>query len=96
MGFLKPHIVTVFCLAASTFSICYDFVVMHDRRELVLRLVQGLGLALIALALAFYVFPQLIWARHLGDWPPAGSRAHGRGRVSIHCCWAIPDSAKRF
>ena len=32
----------------------YDFVVMHDRRELVLRLVQALGLGWVALALTFY------------------------------------------
>ena len=38
----------------------YDFIVMHDRRELVLRLVQALGLAWIALALAFYAFPRLM------------------------------------
>jgi sugar transferase, PEP-CTERM system associated/exopolysaccharide biosynthesis polyprenyl glycosylphosphotransferase len=38
-------------------------VVMHDRRELVLRLVQALGFAWIALALMFYAFPDLMIGR---------------------------------
>lgn len=61
-GFLKAAMATVFCLAAFYLFDLYDFVVMHDRRELVLRLVQALGLAWVALALAFYAFPRLMWA----------------------------------
>src|SRR5436190_10137828 len=36
---------------------------MHDRRELVLRLLQALGLAWVALALVFYVIPQVMIGR---------------------------------
>jgi sugar transferase (PEP-CTERM system associated) len=36
---------------------------MHDRRELVLRLLQALGLAWVALALIFYAMPQVMIGR---------------------------------
>ncbi|MDT7688673.1 MAG: hypothetical protein QOE46_1432 [Acidobacteriota bacterium] len=62
-GFLKAAVVTLFCLAAFYLYDLYDFVVMHDRRELVLRLVQALGLAWIALAIAMYLLPQLMIGR---------------------------------
>jgi len=62
-GFLKAGLATLFCLIAFYLFDLYDFVVMHDRRELVLRLVQALGLAWIALALSFYAFPQLMLGR---------------------------------
>ena len=62
-GFLKGALATVFCLAAFYLFDLYDFVVMHDRRELVLRLIQALGLAWVALALAFYAFPLLMLGR---------------------------------
>jgi sugar transferase (PEP-CTERM system associated) len=53
-GYYKAALVTVFCLSAFYLYDLYDFVVMSDRRELVLRLVQALGLAWVALALVFY------------------------------------------
>ncbi|HSP61972.1 MAG TPA: hypothetical protein VLQ90_03220, partial [Pyrinomonadaceae bacterium] len=53
-GFYKAALATIFCLAAFYLLDLYDFVVMHDRRELVLRLLQALGLAWVALALLFY------------------------------------------
>jgi sugar transferase (PEP-CTERM system associated) len=62
-GFLKAAIVTLFCLAAFYLYDLYDFVVMHDRRELVLRLVQALGLAWMALAITMYLVPQLVIGR---------------------------------
>ncbi|HEX3558996.1 MAG TPA: TIGR03013 family XrtA/PEP-CTERM system glycosyltransferase [Pyrinomonadaceae bacterium] len=62
-GFLKAGIVTLFCLAAFYLYDLYDFVVMHDRRELVLRLVQALGLAWVALAILMYVVPPLMIGR---------------------------------
>jgi sugar transferase (PEP-CTERM system associated) len=58
-GYLKAAVVTAFCLAAFYLYDLYDFVVMHDRRELVLRLVQALGLAWVALAIAIYLVPDL-------------------------------------
>src|SRR6188474_849540 len=41
-GFYKAALATVFCLAAFYIFDLYDFVVMHDRGELVLRLLQAL------------------------------------------------------
>jgi sugar transferase (PEP-CTERM system associated) len=62
-GFLKAAVVTAFCLAAFYLYDLYDFVVMHDRRELVLRLVQALGLAWVALAIVMYLAPALMIGR---------------------------------
>src|SRR6185295_7658441 len=62
-GFYKAALATVFCLASFYLFDLYDFVVMHDRRELVLRMLQALGLAWIALALMFYAFPLLMLGR---------------------------------
>jgi sugar transferase (PEP-CTERM system associated) len=62
-GFGKAALVTLFCLAAFYLYDLYDFVVMHDRRELVLRLVQALGLAWVALAIVMYLLPRLMIGR---------------------------------
>lgn len=64
-GFWKAAVATFFCLAGFYLFDLYDFVVMHDRRELVLRLVQALGLAWIALALSFYLYPNLMLGRSI-------------------------------
>ena len=51
---------------------------MHDRRELVLRLVQALGLAWIALAFSFYIVSGLdAGTRHLADRAAARARLDG-------------------
>src|SRR5437016_991906 len=44
-GLYKVGLATVFCLTAFYLFDLYDFLVMFDRRELVLRLLQALGLA---------------------------------------------------
>ncbi|HYY99436.1 MAG TPA: TIGR03013 family XrtA/PEP-CTERM system glycosyltransferase, partial [Pyrinomonadaceae bacterium] len=62
-GFLKAAVATLFCLIAFYLYDLYDFVVMHDRRELVLRLVQALGLAWVALAILMYLVPALVIGR---------------------------------
>ena len=62
-GFAKAGVVTIFCLAAFYLYDLYDFVVMHDRRELVLRLIQALGLAWVALAILMYIVPPLMIGR---------------------------------
>src|SRR6478672_9590208 len=62
-GLYKAELDTIFCLAAFYIFDLYDFMVMHDRAELVLRLLQALGLAWIALALLFYVVPQVMIGR---------------------------------
>jgi sugar transferase (PEP-CTERM system associated) len=62
-GFYKAALFTVFCLASFYLFDLYDFVVIHDRHELILRLLQALGLAWIALALVFYAIPQAMIGR---------------------------------
>src|SRR5512139_1488033 len=64
-GLWKAALATFFCLAGFYLFDLYDFVVMHDRRELVLRLIQALGLAWIALALCFYFYPGLMLGRSI-------------------------------
>jgi sugar transferase (PEP-CTERM system associated) len=70
---------------------------MHDRRELVLRLVQALGLAWIALALAFYLFPALMLGRGISliALPLALALMVG-WRVSIHWFLGHPDFGERI
>ena len=62
-GFYKAALFTIFCLTSFYLFDLYDFVVMHDRRELVLRLLQALALAWVALALLFYAVPQVMIGR---------------------------------
>lgn len=96
-GFLKAALATFFCLATFYLFDLYDFVVMHDRRELVLRLVQALGLAWVALALAFYAFPQLMLGRGISL--IALALALGlmvSWRVSIHWLLGHPDFGEKI
>jgi sugar transferase (PEP-CTERM system associated) len=62
-GFYKAALAAAFCLSAFYLYDLYDFVIMHDRRELVLRMIQALGLAWVALAFSFYLFPHLMIGR---------------------------------
>lgn len=96
-GFLKTALATLFCLAAFYLFDLYDFVVMHDRRELVLRLVQALGLAWVALALAFYAFPLLMLGRGISliALPLALGLMVG-WRVSIHWLLGHPDFGEKI
>jgi sugar transferase (PEP-CTERM system associated) len=96
-GFLKAGLATIFCLAAFYLFDLYDFIVMHDRRELVLRLVQALGLAWVALALAFYAFPQLMLGRGISviALPLALGLMVG-WRVSIHWLLGHPDFGEKI
>ena len=96
-GYWKAGVATFFCLAAFYLFDLYDFVVMHDRRELVLRLVQSLGLAWIALAFAFYAFPWLMLGRSFSL--IALPLALGLGvawRVTIHWFLGHPGIGERI
>jgi sugar transferase (PEP-CTERM system associated) len=96
-GFLKAALATGFCLTTFYFYDLYDFLVMHDRRELVLRLVQALGLAWVALAITFYAFPQLMLGRYISllALPLALSLMVG-WRVSIHWLLGHPQFGERI
>jgi len=96
-GFYKAALATVFCLTAFYIFDLYDFVVMHDRGELVLRLLQALGLAWIALALLFYAVPQVMIGRGvtLIALPVALLLMVG-WRVSIHWVLGHPEIGERI
>ncbi|HEX8745590.1 MAG TPA: TIGR03013 family XrtA/PEP-CTERM system glycosyltransferase [Pyrinomonadaceae bacterium] len=96
-GFYKAGLATLFCLAAFYLYDLYDFVVMHDRRELVLRLIQSLGLAWVALALASYALPQLMIGR--GVWLialPLALTLTITWRVLIHWFLGHPEIGERI
>ena len=70
---------------------------MHDRRELVLRLVQALGLAWIALALCFYFVSRVdAGPRHLADRLAARTDADGCVAYLIHWFLGHPDFGERI
>lgn len=96
-GFLKAVLATLFCMAAFYLFDLYDFVVMHDRRELLLRLVQALGLAWTALALAFYAFPQVMLGRGISliALPLALALMVG-WRMSVHWLLGHPDFGEKI
>jgi len=96
-GYWKAALASFFCLAAFYLFDLYDFVVMHDRRELVLRLIQALGLAWIALAIAFYAFPGLMLGRSISliALPLALGLMVG-WRVSIHWFLGHPEIGERI
>jgi sugar transferase (PEP-CTERM system associated) len=96
-GFFKVGLATVFCLAAFYLYDLYDFIVMHDRRELVLRLVQALGLAWIALAIAFYAVPALMIGRSVSliALPLALTLMVG-WRLTIHWLLGHPQIGERI
>ena len=62
-GWLKIAFASVVCLLILYFYDLYEYTVMSNRRELMLRLVQALGIAWILLALLFYFIPQLLIGR---------------------------------
>jgi sugar transferase (PEP-CTERM system associated) len=96
-GFYKAALATAFCLGAFYLYDLYDFVVMHDRRELVLRLIQALGLAWIALAIVFYVLPQLMLGRGISLIAlPLALALMVAWRVSIHWLLGHPSVGERI
>ncbi len=62
-GWVKIGLATAVCLLILYFYDLYDYIVMTNRRELLLRLVQALGIAWALLALMFYFVPPLLIGR---------------------------------
>jgi len=62
-GWFKIALATSVCLLNLYFYDLYDYIVMTNRRELMLRLVQALGIGWALLALLFYFVPQLMIGR---------------------------------
>ena len=96
-GFYKAALATIFCLASFYVLDLYDFVVLHDRRELVLRLLQALGLAWMALALLFYALPQAMIGRGVSliSLPLALLLMVG-WRLAIHWVLGHPEIGERI
>ena len=96
-GFYKAALATIFCLTSFYLFDLYDFVVMHDRGELVLRLLQALGLAWVALALLFYVVPQVMIGRGVSliSLPVALLLMVG-WRLGIHWVLGHPELGERI
>ena len=96
-GYFKAAFATMFCLAAFYLFDLYDFIVMHNRQVLVLRLVQALGLAWIGLALAFYAYPALMLGRSITliALPMALTLMVG-WRVSIHWILGHPGIGEKI
>jgi sugar transferase (PEP-CTERM system associated) len=96
-GYWKAGVATFFCLAGFYLFDLYDFVVMHDRRELVLRLVQALGLAWIVLALSFYFYPALMLGRSISLIAlPLALTLMVAWRISIHWVLGHPGFGERI
>lgn len=96
-GYWKAGVAGFFCLAAFYLFDLYDFVVMNDRTQLVLRLIQALGLAWIALALSFYMFPDLMLGRGISLIAlPLALALMVSWRVSIHWFLGHPDFGERI
>ena len=96
-GFFKAGAASFFCLAAFYLFDLYDFLVMHDRRELVLRLIQALGLAWIVLAFAFYTFPAVVLGRGVSLIAlPIALTLMVSWRVSVHWFLGHPALGERI
>lgn len=96
-GYWKAAVAGFFCLAAFYLFDLYDFLVMHDRKELVLRLVQALGLAWIGLAFSFYAFPSLMLGRGVALIAlPLALGLMVLWRVTIHWFLGHPDFGERI
>ncbi|MGB8508832.1 MAG: TIGR03013 family XrtA/PEP-CTERM system glycosyltransferase [Pyrinomonadaceae bacterium] len=96
-GFYKAGVATVFCLAAFYLYDLYDFVVMHDRRELVLRLIQALGLAWVGLAILIYLVPWMLIGRGVSLFAlPLALFLMVAWRISVHWLLGHPSVGERI
>jgi sugar transferase (PEP-CTERM system associated) len=96
-GFYKAALASFFCLSAFYLYDLYEFVHMHDRRELVLRIIQALGLAWVALALAFYALPQLMIGRGVSLISlPLALTLMVAWRLSVHWFLGHPQIGERI
>ena len=84
------------CLLSLYFYDLYDYVVMTNRRELLLRLVQALGIAWALLAVLFYFLPSLLIGRGVSviSVPIVLGLLLG-WRILIHMLTGHPDIGER-
>ncbi len=96
-GWFKISLVTVVCIINLYFYDLYDYVVMTNRRELLLRLVQALGIAWALLALLFYLAPPLMVGRGVSmiSVPLVLSLLLG-WRIAIHSLTGHPEIGEKI
>ncbi len=96
-GWLKIALATAVCLLILYFYDLYDYIVMTNRRELLLRLVQALGIAWVLLALLFYFVPPLLIGRGVSviSVPIVLGLLLG-WRISIHLLTGHPDIGEKI
>lgn len=62
-GWFKAAFIALVCILAMYFYDLYDYTIIKNRLELLLRLVQALGIAWIFLAILFYFLPEMMIGR---------------------------------
>ena len=96
-GWIKIGFATAVCLLILYFYDLYDYVVMTNRRELLLRLVQALGVAWILLAITFYFFPPLLLGRGISIISvPLVLSMLLLWRIGIHALTGHPDIGEKI
>ncbi len=96
-GWYKIGLATVVCLLILYFYDLYDYIVMTNRRELMLRLVQALGIAWMLLALIFYLVPPLLLGRGVSVYSvPIVLMLLLGWRIFIHSLTGHPDIGEKI
>ncbi|MFT3746441.1 MAG: TIGR03013 family PEP-CTERM/XrtA system glycosyltransferase [Pyrinomonadaceae bacterium] len=96
-GWIKIGVATLVCLLILYFYDLYDYIVMTNRRELLLRLVQALGIAWALLALLFYFVPALLLGRGVSVFSVPIVLVLLLGwRVAIHALTGHPDIGEKI
>jgi sugar transferase (PEP-CTERM system associated) len=96
-GWFKVALATGICLLILYFYDLYDFTVMGNRRELMLRLVQAIGIAWVLLALLFYFVPQFLIGRGVAVYSvPIVLAVLLTWRILIHLLTGHPEIGERI
>lgn len=96
-GWLKILLASATCLLSFYFYDLYDYIVMTNRRELLLRLVQALGVGWVLLSVLFYFIPQLLIGRGVSliSVPIVLGLLLG-WRISIHLLTGHPEIGEKI
>lgn len=96
-GWYKIGLATLVCLLILYFYDLYDYTVIANRRELLLRLVQSLGIAWALLALLFYLIPPLLIGRGVSVYSVVIVLVMLLGwRILIHSLTGHPDIGEKI
>ncbi|HQZ96595.1 MAG TPA: TIGR03013 family PEP-CTERM/XrtA system glycosyltransferase [Pyrinomonadaceae bacterium] len=96
-GWIKIAVATFVCLLILYFYDLYDYIVMTNRRELLLRLVQALGIAWALLALLFYFVPAMLLGRGVSVFSVPIVLVLLLGwRIAIHALTGHPDIGEKI